>query len=218
MEKNTKTFTFHLSYQTWYSKSLLVIKNILPERLDDFIAQYKNSKLRKDITIENYTIMDYISRVPLYDWDIDERKGMLESRLLTQIGIIAAAIERIDFILSDIKGLIQADLFDSEIDAARELKSKKHLRAAGAIAGVVLEKHLYHVAQNHALTTKSKPTLNDLNECLKTATIYDIPTWRKIQSLADVRNLCAHGATREPTDSEVDDLLDGVDKIIKNIS
>ena len=42
----------------------------------------------------------------------------------------------------DIRQLVQADLFDSELDAADELGKKKFTRAAGALAGVVLERHL----------------------------------------------------------------------------
>jgi hypothetical protein len=42
------------------------------------------------------------------------------------------------------------------------------LRAAGAVAGVVLEKHLRQVCDDHKITVaKKNPTIGDLNELLK---------------------------------------------------
>jgi len=70
--------------------------------------------------------------------------------------------------LFEIRQLVQADLFDSEIGAARELLENKFLRAAGAVAGVVLEKHLRQVCDDRGLKIlKKNPTLGDLNELLK---------------------------------------------------
>ena len=219
--KKQKNFPSLLySYNSWYSKALPLINILLPDRLEDFISDYKNIEIRNEITKSTYTISDYLSELVVKNeigTKLFEPKDKFASRLSNQISILKLVKESINYILNNIEGLIQADLFDSEIEAAKELKIKKHLRAAGAIAGVVLERHLFSVITNHALIIKNKPTLNDMNECLKGATVYDIPTWRKIQALADIRNLCAHGATREPTDSEIDDLLDGVDKIIKTI-
>ena len=48
---------------------------------------------------------------------------------------------RFESSLFDMQQLVQADMFDSELDAARELWKKGFLRAAVAICGVILEKH-----------------------------------------------------------------------------
>ena len=116
------------------------------------------------------------------------------------------------------KQIVQADLFDSELESARELSKHKFLRGAGAIAGVVLEKHFKQVMKNHSITSRKKHlSLNDYNELLKENSIVDIPTWRQIQRLGDIRNLCDHNKDREPTSEEVTELIDGVDKITKTI-
>jgi len=52
---------------------------------------------------------------------------------------------------------------------------------------------------------------------LKAAGVYDIPTWRKIQHLAELRNLCDHKKSREPTESEINELLAGVAAISKTV-
>ncbi len=86
------------------------------------------------------------------------------------------------------------------------------------MAGVVLEKHLFQVCNNHKIKViKKNPTINNLNELLKSKDIIDIPAWRKVQHLADLRNLCSHSREEEPKKEEVTNLIKGVDEIIKNI-
>ncbi|MCJ7812556.1 hypothetical protein MUP95_04455, partial [bacterium] len=110
-----------------------------------------------------------------------------------------------------------AELQDSELNAAVQLK-KISKRAAGALAGVVLERHLQRIAENHKIVIRKKsPTISDLNDPLKQEGVYDVPTWRKIQLLADIRNLCSHQKESEPTDEQVDELISGVNSVIKSV-
>jgi hypothetical protein len=135
-----------------------------------------------------------------------------------QLNILKSAQQRFTSSLFDIRQLVAADLFDSEIEAARALVKNKFLRAAGAIAGVVLEKHLAQVCENHAIkVTKKNPTIGDFNDLLKNADVIDTPRWRANQHLADIRNLCDHNKTKEPTEEQVQDLVDGVAKVLKTM-
>lgn len=45
----------------------------------------------------------------------------------------------------------------------------------------------------------------------------DISRWRQIQFLGDVRNLCDHKKEKEPTEEQVEELIEGVEKVIKNV-
>ncbi len=65
---------------------------------------------------------------------------------------------------------------------------------------------------------KKNPHINDFNEELKKADVFDVSQWRRIQSLADIRNLCDHKKQRDPTPDEVTELVDGVDKAIKTLT
>ena len=112
---------------------------------------------------------------------------------------------------------MQADLFDNELDAAEDLNKKGYSRGAGAIAGVVLERHLETVCQNHKVNIPKNPTISKLYELLKSADVIDIPTWRFIQHLGDLRNLCDHNKDKNPTDEQVNELLEGVKKITKTV-
>jgi len=58
-KKGTKLPNFNRSYDSWYSEALVVIKQLLPDRIEDFIKQYKQEK-RKEIDFLTYGISDYL--------------------------------------------------------------------------------------------------------------------------------------------------------------
>ena len=135
-----------------------------------------------------------------------------------QLAILNAVKARFESSLYDIKQLVQADLFDSELDAATALLTHGFMRAAGALAGVVLERHLTQVCENHLLVIgKKNPVISDLNDALKNSGVIDVPNWRFTQHLADIRNMCDHNKKQEPTVDQVNDLILGVSKISKVI-
>jgi hypothetical protein len=139
-------------------------------------------------------------------------------KFTTQLEILKSVKVKFESSLFDIKQLLQADLFDSEIDSSKELLKNGYLRASGVIAGVVLEAHLSQVCNNHnIIINKRNPTINDFNEILKQNNIIDTPNWRFIQRLGDLRNLCSHKRGREPLKEEVEELINRVDKITKTL-
>jgi hypothetical protein len=135
-----------------------------------------------------------------------------------QLAILKAVQSRFDSSLFDIRQLVQADLFDSELEAAKELAKNRFTRAAGALAGVVLERHLGQVCDNHSIKiAKKSPVISDFYGALKDAKVIEIPDWRFIQHLADLRNLCDHDKKIEPTPEQVNDLISGVMKVTKTL-
>jgi hypothetical protein len=224
-DKKTKEFIkklpiFNSDYQSWYSESLVLIKQLLPDRLSDFVRLYEKPKTRKAIEYGNYVMEDFLQNLTVTNsWG--ERKVGPEaaiSQFEQQINILKSIVRRFESSLFDIRQMVQADLFDSELDAARELNKNKFFRGAGAIAGVVLEKHLSQVMTNHNLKiSKKNPSISDFNDILKSSDVYDTPTWRKIQHLGDIRNLCDHNKEREPKKEEVDELIESVETIIKSV-
>jgi hypothetical protein len=209
------------AYQRWYSEAKVLIRQLLPDRLADFVRHYEKPKPRKEITYESYRIEDFLQGLSVIrGWEKEKVVGPDAAipHFRQQLAILKAVNARFESSLFDIRQLVQADLFDSELDAARELAKNKFSRAAGAVAGVVLEKHLQQVCANHDVTVSKKaPGISDLNELLKTAGVLDVPLWRFIQHLADIRNICDHGKAVEPTATQVADLIDGVDKVVKTV-
>ena len=137
-------------------------------------------------------------------------------RFSTQVDIVRSIVENIDNVLFNIKSNIEFEVLDNELDSSRTLLKKGYLRSVGAICGVVLESHFKTIMKNHNLVaTKSDMTISDYNDLFKKEGIYDVPKWRNIQYLGDIRNLCDHSKDREPTKDEVEELLNGTIRIIK---
>jgi hypothetical protein len=83
----------------------------------------------------------------------------------------------------------------------------------------VLERHLQRVAESHGVVIKKKnPTIADLNDPLREKGVYDLAEWRKVQYLADLRNLCTHQKAADPSEEQVKELIEGTNAIIKTIS
>ena len=215
--------SFTDDYQIWYSEAKSIIRQLLPDRITDFSHYYEKPKSRKDISYENYRINDYlqsliVTRTQGSAKDTIVRMDAAIPQFKQQVAILKSVASRFDSSLFDIRQLVQADLFDSELASAKELIKYGFLRAAGAIAGVILEKHFVQVLDNHNIKTRKKhPTINDFNELLKNEGILDIPSWRQIQRLGDIRNLCDHNKDREPKRDEVEELVDGVEKFTKTL-
>ncbi|MBE6343749.1 MAG: hypothetical protein E7065_10230 [Lentimicrobiaceae bacterium] len=218
LEKISK-HSFKKEYHGWYNEALALIKQIYPDRLEDFMSFYKIEK-RKDLTCETYTISDYMIGLVKQNslGEIILPVSTVYVKFQQQCYILASIKDRFNSSLYDIKQLLQADVFDSEIDSAKELCKKGFYRAAGAICGVVIEKHLNEVCTQHQIkVTKKNPGINDYNELLKSNNAIDIPAWRNIQRLADLRNMCDHHKDIEPTKDNIEELIAGTDKILKTI-
>jgi hypothetical protein len=213
--------TFSADYQPWYSEPKVLIKQLLPDRFADFVRHYEKPKARKNISYENYRIEDSLQGLQVTrGWEKEKVVGPDAAipHFAQQLSILKSVTARFESSLFDIRQLAMADLFDSELDAAGELAKNKFIRPAGAVAGVVLEKHLTQVCENHSIKiSKKAPGINDLNDALKEGNIIDVPLWRFVQHLADIRNLCVHNKQTEPTKSQVDDLVSGVNKVVKTL-
>lgn len=191
----------------------------MPDRLADFVALYKNDK-RKDVDYLTYTISDYLINLQTtWGSEVTTDGSAALPKMQNQTSILKSASSRFVSSLFDLKEVLQADLFDSELEAAAELNKKGFTRGAGAVAGVVLEKHLAHICETHDLKTRKKhPTISDYNQMLKDSEVIETSRWRFIQHLGDLRNLCDHKKDRDPDKTDVAELIEGVDKVIKTVS
>jgi hypothetical protein len=207
---------FGREYQTWYSPALKVVEQLLPDRYQEFRDLYKDDR-RKRLHSTTFGIADYISGIRPYDVDEKAALSLALSAFDQQIAIVGTAEGRLDSVLTDISRTLHAEILDNELSAARNLLKVSHVRSAGVIAGVALEGHLKKLIADHSVSFRKTATLSNLNEALKSAGVYDAPQWRQIQYLTDIRNLCGHKNDRDPTQDEVHDLIDEVEKIIKNL-
>jgi hypothetical protein len=206
---------FKEQYQEWYSKASRAVQQILPDRYVEFRSYYQADR-RKDISVSTYVIADYIADLQITEWSgtpVFNAHNVAMRNFDTQINILAAASAMLHSYLSNISAIVQAQLLDDELDSARTLLKAAHIRSSGVVAGVVLETHLQAIAKAHAITIRRNATLSTLNDALRNAGVVDVPTWRKLQYLGDVRNKCAHRGLDDPTKDEVGDMIIAVEKI-----
>ena len=113
--------------------------------------------------------------------------------------------------LTSLKNLIQADVFDSELEQAQELLSSGYKLAAAVIAGVVLETTLRDICYQNALTIGK---LDKMNSDLVKAGVYNKLQQKRITALADIRNSAAHGKPEEFTDSDVAIMIRDIEQFL----
>jgi hypothetical protein len=112
--KELKLPSFKKEYENWYSISMQVVKQLLPDRLDDFVGQYKIEK-RKNIDFLTYTISDYmIGLVITREDEILVDNSAAFPKLEQQLNIIKSAKQRLESSLFDMVEVLQADLFDNQ--------------------------------------------------------------------------------------------------------
>jgi hypothetical protein len=219
--KTSDILLFGTKYQNWYTRAIKIIETLANDRLEEFISYYKIDSKRKDINVFNYAIQDFVTgrgaRRDMYGKDLWNKNAAVATKVYNQLQILQSLDTRIESVLSDVQGALLSELQDKELATAEDLL-KINLRAAGSLAGVVLENHLQKVVQNHGISvTKRNPNISDLNDLLKSNGVYDLVTWRNIQLLYDIRTKCAHKKDQEPTEIEVRKLISGVNEAIKEI-
>lgn len=115
--------------------------------------------------------------------------------------------------LTSIKNLIQAEVFDSEIEQAEELLNKKYKSAAAVIAGVVLETAIRSLCDQHAI---EHGKLDKMNADLTKAGVYNKLQQKQITALAEIRNYAAHGKEEEYTHDNVENMIRDIEKFLAN--
>ncbi len=212
--------TSHLSsrYQSWYTQCLRVIRAVAPERLEDFVNSYEYNKGKQDFAFTSYKIKHYLLDAVFPGRSFQPFEAFV-AQLNLQISILDGVIGVLDSKLSDITSELQYEVLEDELGTAASLAKAGHLRAAGAVSGVVLESHLKSVASAKQITLRKKaPSISDYNDALKELGTIDTPTWRFIQRLGDIRNLCVHSKDDDPTKDQVTDMINGTKKILADVN
>ena len=148
--------SFSLEYRQWYSEASALVRQVLPDRLQDFKSYYEYPRTRKKINFGNYMIKDClqgltVSGFSAFDGEVLADGSAAIPEFEQQLAIVKAAKDALNSSLRDLRQILQADLFDSELDSARGLAEAGHIRAAGSICGVVIEKHLGQVCNDHSI-------------------------------------------------------------------
>lgn len=113
--------------------------------------------------------------------------------------------------LSSVRTLVQAEVFDSELEQAEELLKGGCVTAAAVIAGVVLETALRELCDRASIPYGK---LDKMNVDLVKAGIYNKLVQKRITAHADIRNSAAHGKPEEFTEQDVSAMLQEVGRFL----
>ncbi len=247
----------HTPYQAWYTKALRVIRQLYPERSDDFQAPYRallalqrlapsppwyrkalrvmhrltarRSQAAKDHEREGHDSARSGSpetvRHTCMGMTITPNGEMIPSVRMTflahfsqQLSILSSVRDGLEYVLADMHGTLYGDVENHLLATVYTLSQHGHRRAAGALAGVLLEIHLAHVAAKYRVARcPTSSGITTLNAALKCGGIYDGEVWRFIQRLGALRDVCVDSPRRDPTVDEITTFIQGVQTVRQRV-
>ncbi|HCE2191259.1 TPA: DUF4145 domain-containing protein [Vibrio parahaemolyticus] len=134
------------------------------------------------------------------------------SKFKSQKAILEAAKE--DFeggYMSSYKSIVQAEVFDNELEQATELLEVGYISAAAVIAGVVLETSLRELCDREKIVHGK---LDKMNADLVKAGVLNKIVQKQITAYAGIRNSAAHGKNDEFSKADVEQMIKGIEHIL----
>ncbi len=207
---------FEGQYQGWYTRALPLMQQLAKDRYAEFRAFYEGEPDRGLVLPHTYAVQDYLLG------NLPEREGFDHEYetarcISSQLAILKAVAERLEWQTVDTVDQAGRSLQLAELETAREL-IKISERAAGALAGTVLQTFLAALARKHQLKfRKNSPTSRDYAEALKAANALDVPVWSQCTWLAEIHERSLRPDGEGPTKAQVRDLIDGTHWLITNV-
>jgi hypothetical protein len=200
---------FIRDYHEWYSGSIALVEGNMPSRASELLMLHEGLKGTK------YTPTPMV-RMFASDCMTFLTQLAMASRIRHMQSVVASIPAYMAARLYDIElAVAQAYVLD-ELSEAEVLLKSRFTRAAGGIAGVLLERHLKLICDRHHPTIKYTKSagISKLNDLLRNAGVYDVAQWRRVQWMGDVRNNCDHARTADPRREDVKDLIKEVRKFV----
>lgn len=113
--------------------------------------------------------------------------------------------------LNSLKLLVQAEVFDNELEMASELLATGYVPAAAVTAGVVLEAGLREMCVDNGLAIGN---LNKMNADLAKTGVFNKLAQKQVTALADIRNNAAHGHYDQFSKEDVASMIKDVQRIL----
>lgn len=187
--------SFISSVQAWFSACLALMEANMRGRASELrspLSGFKGDFMTRE---EQYAAADTITRSQ---------------------ALVSSIPRYIEDRLYDLELMVAQAYLGDELKEADVLLKAGHTRAAGAVAGVLLERHLKTLCTKASppITLLKSDTISKLNDKLKGASVYDAVQWRKVQWVGDIRNQCDHARTADPRRDDVRDLIAEVRKFV----
>jgi hypothetical protein len=206
------------TYQAWYTQARRLVAQVLPDRLREFEEYYRSSCLGEAQPVTISAILAHQAPLRIANekreglaklFDPGGEQQVFQHLLGMQLGILASALPTV---------LAPERPRDRELAVARALLKEGHRRAAGALAGVALDRHLLAVARRRGveLEPRAARSVARLDRALREAGVYGEARSRYVRSLARLSDSCVRGKDK-PSRGEVCGLLAGVDEVLEHV-
>jgi hypothetical protein len=131
---------------------------------------------------------------PWQDIYEESKKGNRVENALSVLGSLKSIKENLDDgLLVRFEDIVYAEAFSDLVEQAEYLYEQGYFLASGVILRAILEERLKKLCeQNGCIPEKRRPTINDYNQNLYTAKIYDKVAFKHVDSMAAVGNAAAH--------------------------
>ncbi|UBH63109.1 DUF4145 domain-containing protein [Proteus vulgaris] len=118
--------------------------------------------------------------------------------------------------ITSYKALIQAELFENELEQAKELLSSGYITASAVIAGTVLETSLRELCKNKSIPNGK---LDKMNADLAKQGVYNLIQQKAITAIAGIRNSAAHGKVNDFDKDDVKNMISSIESfLIKHLN
>jgi|ERR1051325_1044709 hypothetical protein len=118
--------------------------------------------------------------------------------------------------LSEVRLLIEAEVFDDFLEQASNLLSTGYYGPAAVIAGIVLEEGLRRHCNQNGVAIRPKAMIGEMNDSLAKSGLYNNVMKQKIATVATIRNHAAHGQWSEFDSKDVEQMIDWVQLFMEN--
>lgn len=113
--------------------------------------------------------------------------------------------------LRSTRSLVQAEVFDSELEQAQALLDAGYKSPSAVVAGVVLETSLRELCDQHSIPYGK---LDKMNADLAKNGVFNKLQQKRITAIADIRNSAAHGKPDEFSETDVNDMIRDIARFV----
>lgn len=196
-------------YHSWYAACLALVEANMPSRLAELARIHEDPK---ESNVSGTSMRKLLKRGIMSMG----QQGQIQNNLVHMAAIVESVPDYLEGRLHDIELAVAQIYVGDQLLEAEALLKAGYVRPAGAMAGVLLERHLKTLCDHHQPPIKYQKvaTISKLNDLLKNAGAYDVAQWRKVQWMGDIRNGCDHANKTEPKKGDVADLIGEVKKFV----
>jgi len=198
-----------LTLEKWYNSAFPLVSDYLPDRKEKFEDKYQ--ELVKILQVD----LNYIKNSEITSEGTLMK--MANDNLTLLINIVKSIPDRIASEKLKAKKTISENIVSDEVQKSKQLLDEGHVRAAGVVAGVALERHLLTLCESseQEIEFDHMDGITSLAQTLSAANEINDDDQRLLEYLSGVRNKCSHASKEDPKKREVERMLDDTDEFIR---